>query len=99
MNARFRDAPGDRERAKSGAAVSSLAREPLGTFFQDVAHPIQRFHIVLERRPSEETYLSDVRRTKPRHTAFSLDRVDLRRFLAADVGSGAVLQVDAGKGW
>ena len=63
-------------------------------FLQDLAHPVQRLHVVLERRASEETDLRDVRRAQPRHAALAFDRFDHRRLFAADVGAGAAPQVD-----
>ena len=61
---------------------------------QDVAHPEQRFHVVLERRPAEQAHLRDVRRAQARHAALALDRLDHRRLFAADVGARAAAQVD-----
>ena len=63
-------------------------------FSSDVAHPVQRLQVVLERRPAEQADLRDVRRAQARHAALAFDRFDHRRLFAADVGAGAAAQLD-----
>ena len=70
------------------------ADEPGRALFEDVAHPVQRLHVVLERGPAEQAHLRDVRRAQARHAALALDRFDHRRFFAADIGARAAAQVD-----
>ena len=94
MDARMLHAARHRKRAQSLAAMTSLGREPVGAFFDNVAHPVERFHVVLERRPAEQAHLRNIRRTQPRHAALALDRLDHRRFFAADVRTGAAAQID-----
>ena len=95
MDAGLGHASGHRERAQPLAAVATLSGEPRGALLQDLAHPIQRFHVVLERGPPEQADLRDVRRAQPRHPALALDRFDHRRLFAADVGAGAATQMNA----
>src|SRR6185295_8114725 len=64
----------------------------------DLAYPIHRLHVVLERRVTEQPHLRDVRRTQARHAALALDRFDHRRLLAADVGPRAAPEVDRREG-
>ncbi len=90
-------APRHRERAQALAPVAPVLREPFGAVLEQVAHPVQRLHVVLERGPAEEAHLRDVRGTQPRHAALALDRLDHRRLFAADVGARAAAQVDARK--
>mgnify|MGYP003694665307 CR=1 FL=1 len=58
----------------------------------ELAHPVQRLEVVLERRPAEQAHLGDVRRAQARHAALAFDRFDHRRLFAADVGAGAAAQ-------
>ena len=88
----------DRKRAQALAPVPAVAREPFGTLFHNVANPVQRFQVVLERRPPEQADLRNVRRAQPRHPALALDRLDHRRLLAADVGARAAAQFDRRQG-
>src|ERR1700682_2358320 len=95
MHAGLRHPPGDRKRAQALTPVASLTREPLGALLQDVAHPVQRFHVVLERGTPEESHLRDVWRTKARHATLAFDRFDHGRLFAADVRSGAAPQMNS----
>ena len=88
-------AAGHRERAQALATVATLAREPRGTLLEDVADPVQRLHVVLERRAAEQPDLRDVRRAQARLAALALDRLDHRGLFAADVRARAAPQVDA----
>ena len=69
-------------------------RQTTRRLLDDVAHPMERFHVVLERRPPEEADLRDVRRAQPRLAAFALDRLDHRGLFAADVGAGAAAKMN-----
>src|SRR6266852_9721401 len=71
-----------------------LRGEPVGSALEYLAHPVQRLHVVLERRQAEEAQLRNVRRTQPRHAALALDRLDHRRFLAADISTGAAAKMN-----
>ena len=85
---------GDRERAQALAAVAAVRGEPLAALLEDVAHPVQRLEVVLQRRPAEQADLRDVGRAQARHAALAFDRLDHRRLFAADVGAGAAAQHD-----
>src|SRR6185369_6943362 len=69
-----------------------------GAFFENVADPVQRFHVVLKRGPPEEPDLRDVRRTKPRHPTLALDRLDHCRLFTTDVGACAAAQIEPRQG-
>src|SRR2546426_12432139 len=66
----------DRKRPQALAPVPAVARAPLGTLFHDVANPVQRFQVVLERRPPEQADLRDVRRAQPRPSPLVLHPLD-----------------------
>src|SRR5206468_2834306 len=83
-----------RKRAQALATVAPVRGEPVGAALEYLAYPVQRLHVVLQGRPTEEAHLRDVRRAQPRHAALALDRLDHRRFLAADVGARAAAKMD-----
>src|SRR6267143_424003 len=71
-----------------------MADEPGRTLLDDLAHPVHRLQVVLERGTVEEADLRDVRRAQARHAALALDRLDHRRLFAADVRPGAAAHVN-----
>src|SRR4029453_3406521 len=71
-------------------------RSPFRPLLDDLAHPVQRLHVVLERRTAEQSDLSDVGRTQTRLAALALDRFDHRGLFAADVGAGAAAKMNVG---
>src|SRR5206468_7577290 len=83
-----------RKRAQALATVAPVRGEPVGAALEYLAYPVQRLHVVLQGRPTEEAHLRDVRRAQPRHAALALDRLDHRRFLAADVGARAAAEMN-----
>ena len=94
MHARFVDTARHRERAQTLAAIAAVRGKPIRTFVEDVAHPVQRLHIVFERRVAEQPHLRHIRRTQPRHAAFAFDGFDHRGFFAADVRTRATPQIN-----
>src|SRR5215471_9021608 len=74
--------------------MTSVAAEPLRALLDDVANPVQGLHVVLERRPPEQTDLSQIWRPQARLAALAFDRLDHRGLFAADVGARAAAQVD-----
>ena len=66
-----------------------------GPLLDDVAHPVERLEVVLQRGPAEQADLRDVGRAHARFAALALDALDHRGLLAADVGAGAAPQLDA----
>src|SRR6516165_9079211 len=70
-------------------------RRPLRAFLDDVAHPVERLDVLLERRAAEQTDLRHVRRAMAGQAALALDRFDHRGFFAADVSAGAAAQMHA----
>ena len=75
-------------------AAPAVAGPPGRATLDDVAHPEQRFDIVDQRRPAEQADPERQRRLVARQAAPALERVEQRRFLAADIGAGATTQVD-----
>ena len=53
MNARFPHAARNRKGTQTLAPVTALRSKPLGAFLEDLAHPVERLHVVLERRATE----------------------------------------------
>src|SRR5882672_4624577 len=94
VDAGFRDAPGNGERAQSLAPVPALAGKPAGAALQNVADPVQRLHVVLERWATEQPDLCHIGRTEPGHAALALDRLDHRRLFPADVCASAAAELD-----
>ena len=86
-------AAGDREAAEALALAAALRGEPVRALLDDVADPVQRLDVLLERRAAEQADLRDVRRAMARQAALALDRFDHRGFFAADVGAGAAAQM------
>src|SRR5712691_2855544 len=71
-----------------------MAGKPPRSLLEDVAHPVQRLHVVLERGTTEQANLCHVRRTESRLAALPLDRFDHRRLFAADIGAGAASKME-----
>src|SRR6266566_391977 len=80
----------------AGASTTPGRGEPLRALLDDVAHPVERLDVLLERRAAEQTDLRHVRRAMPGQAALALDRFDHRGFFAADVRAGAAAQMHAG---
>src|SRR5215469_11896044 len=70
-------------------------RRPLRALLHDVAHPVERLDVLLERRATEQADLGHVRRAMPGQAALALDRLDHRGFFTADVRAGAAAQMHA----
>src|SRR5205814_9811659 len=94
MRAWLLNPAGNRARAQALAPVPPMRGEPGSALLDDLAHPVHRLHVVLERRPAEKPDLRDVRRAQTRHAALAFDRLDHRRLFAADIGAGAAPQMD-----
>src|SRR6185369_1459435 len=76
------------------AAIAPEAAEPGRAAFDDVAHPVQGFKIVLERWTAEEADLRDIGWSHARFAALALDALDHRGLFAADVRAGAAAKFD-----
>ena len=48
-----------------------------GALLDDVAHPVHRLDVLLERRAAEQADLRDVRRAMARQAALALDRLSI----------------------
>src|SRR6476660_8910273 len=64
--------------AEALAVMPPLRRGPLGALLDDVADPVHRLDVLLERRTAEQADLRNVRRTMPRQPALAFDRLDHR---------------------
>src|SRR5450631_4707254 len=92
-HARLFDAAGDREAAEALALMAALRSHPFRALLDDVAHPEQRFDVLLQRRAAKQSDLRDIRRAVARQAALAIDRFDHRRLFAADIGAGAAPQM------
>src|SRR5262249_29509483 len=92
-HARLVDAAGDREAAETLALAPAMRREPSGALLHDVAHPVERLDVLLERGTTEQAPLRHVGWPVARQSALALDRFDHRRLFAADVGAGATAKM------
>src|SRR5687767_447796 len=98
MDARFLDAAADRERAQSLPAMAAVARKPLRPFLENVADPVQRLHVVLERRPAEQAHLRHVGRAHSRLAPLALNRFDHRGLFTEDGSAGPASRLDVRDG-
>ena len=73
MHAGVLDAPGDREGPEPFAPVFLDAAQNLTAFAQDAGDPIERFDIVHQGWPVEDTDLSHEGRAVARQTALAFD--------------------------
>ena len=70
------------------------AREPGGAAPQDGRHHGDRLDVVHRGRRAVEADRRREGRLQPRHALLALQRLDQRRFLAADIGAGAAMDVE-----
>ena len=85
------DAARDRDDLGAGRLLGAEPLEPLGAVGDDVGHVGQGLDVVDQGRPSVEALDRRERRLEARVAALSLERVEQRRLLAADVGAGAAV--------
>src|SRR6185503_5724865 len=71
-HARLFHAAGHREAAEALALLAALAGHPGRALLDNVAHPIERLDVLLERRTAEQADLRDVRRAVARQAALAL---------------------------
>src|SRR6185437_11841742 len=93
LHARILHAARYRETAEALALVTALRGRPFRALLDEVADPVHRLDVLLERRAAEQADLRDVRRTMAGQTALALDRFDHRRLFATDIGAGAAAQM------
>src|SRR3984893_10259111 len=86
--------PPQNSSTSSRALAPPVGGEPGSALLDDVAHPVERLHGLLEGRAAEQPDLRDIRRTMARQAALALDRFDHRGFFAADIGAGAAAQIN-----
>ena len=85
---------GDAEQLRAGRPLRADAGECRAAVEHDVEHVDERLDVVDDRRLAEETVRHRERRLVARLAAEALDRVEDRGLLAADVGAGALADLD-----
>ena len=85
------DAARDRDHLRPRRLLGSEALEPIGAGGDDVGDVRKRLDVVDQGRPAVEALDRGEGRLQPRVAALSLERVEQRRLLAADVGAGAAV--------
>src|SRR5262249_43283777 len=88
------DVAGDAEELGAGVVGPANAGEPGGAAAQDVGDLRNRLHVVDRGGAAIEAYVGRERRLEPRLTLFALEAFEQRRLLAANVGAGAVMEVE-----
>src|SRR2546428_8129298 len=82
------------EELRAGGAGGAHRRKALAALLDNQEDVDERLNIVDDGRLTEQAELSRERRLVPRFAAVPLDRVEKRRFFAADVGAGAASDLD-----
>src|SRR5262249_11852739 len=75
-------------------AVAAMSRKPSRTLLNNPSDPMERLHVVFERRAAEQTYLSNIGRAQTRLPALALDGFDHGGFFSADVRACAPPEMD-----
>src|SRR5262245_50158565 len=84
------------EAAEALAFMAALRSHPFGALLDDVAYPVHRLDVLLERWTSKKTNLRNVRRAMTGQPTLAFDRFDHRRLFTADIGAGAASQMQFG---
>ncbi len=84
---------GQAEELCAGIVRLAEGREPDRAAAHDVGDDRDRFYIVHRRRRSIEADIGGEWRLQPRHAFLAFEAFEQCRLLAADIGSGAVMQV------
>ena len=84
----------DAEQLGAGVVLAAETREPRAAATQDRAGYRDRFDVVDGRGAAIEAHIGREWRLQPRHALLALKALDERRLLAADIGAGAVVDVD-----
>src|SRR5215212_9060462 len=92
--ARTFDVPGNAEELGAGIVGATNAGEPSGAAAQDVGHLRDRLNIVDRRRATIEADIGREWRFQPRLPLLAFKTFEKRRLLAADVGAGAMMDVE-----
>ena len=88
------DAAREAEQPRAGRLLGADPGEGLAAAEHDVQHVDQALDVVDDGRLAEQADVHRERRLVARLAAEALDRVEQRRLLAADVGAGALAQLD-----
>jgi len=78
--------------------MAPLLGKPFGAFLQDVAHPVQGFKIVRQRRSAKQAHFGNVGRPLARLATPAFQAFQQRRFFATDVSPGTTSQLELGQG-
>ena len=92
--ARLVDVAGDAEELGAGIVGRAEAREPGRAAAQDGRRDGDRLDVVDRRRAAIEADIGRERRLHPRHALLALERLEHRGLFAADIGAGAVMDVE-----
>ena len=89
------DVPGDAEELGAGVVLGADARRTRPPPRRRmVPRDRDRLDVVDGRRAAVEAHIGRERRLQPRHALLALEALEQRRLLAADIGAGAVVDVD-----
>ena len=88
------DMAGDAEQLGAGVVRPADAGEPGGAAPHDVGHHRDALDVVDRGRAAIEAHVGRERRLQPRLALLALEAFEQRRLLAADVGAGAVMDVE-----
>ena len=91
--ARLVDVTGDAEQLRAGIVGTAEARKPLRAAAQDGRHNGDRLHVVHRRRATIEACVGREWRLQAWLALLAFEAFEQRRFLAADIGPGAVVDV------
>ena len=89
-----RDPARQAEQARARRVLGADLRVRLAALHDDAGHVDERLDVVDHRRLVEQALVDRERRLVARLAAVALDRVEQRGLLAADVGAGALAQLD-----
>ncbi len=92
--ARLVHVAGDAEELGAGVVRTADAREPGSTSAQDGRRDSDRFDVVHRGRAAIEAGAGRERRLQPRHALLALEALQQRGLLAADIGTGAAMDVE-----
>ena len=88
------DVAGNAEQLGAGVVRPADAREPRRAAAQDVGHHRDRLDVVDGGRAAVEPDIGRERRLQPRQALLAFEAFEQRGLLAADVGAGAVVDVE-----
>ena len=88
------DVAGNAEQLRAGVVRPADAGEPRGAAPHDVGHDRDALDVVDRGRAAVEAHVGRERRLQPRLALLAFEALQQRHLLAADVGAGAVMDVE-----